>query len=184
MAYGRDDRGVLVRSDGKGDAWANLHRSHLDDRYFMIDFDGWQVCEPSMEHGENTEDHLFAEVVPDGKKGQAIRNYRYVALFDRKATVSAMQHAWFTQPVYLHMCRVFTGYQSQRCRFIYVIGGQTPPWTLQEVDIYHGTFGVPVRLDAQKESWVRIWASIGLTGVRLQFEHELRTYPQQKKGDA
>jgi hypothetical protein len=177
MAYARDSRGVLVRSDGAGDAWAKLHRTHLDRTYLMVDFDGWHVGEPTGEHAENTEDHLFAEVVPDWRKSQRIRRYGYIALFDRKATQAAVDRAWFTLPVYLHMCRIFTWYQHRPCRFIYVVGGQQPPWHLIELNIHTGASGMPLLLDDQKESWINIWATTGLTGARLAFERQLQTYP-------
>jgi len=176
MPYAYDTRGVKVRADGGGDAWARWHRQNLDDTYHMLDYDGWQIREQHMERTENTEDHLFIEVVLDGQKRQSIRQINYIALFDRKATLSAVHGAWFTRGCYLNMCRQLSIHQDIPCRFIYVIGGQEPPWTLIECSIFTGVFGEPITLDTQRQTWLKIWESIGLTQTRKRFEEQLDTY--------
>lgn len=176
MAYDYAANGVRIRVDGLGDQWANYHRSFLGSSYHMLDFDGWRVCDPSLERTENTEDHLFCEVVMDHQRGEMIRDVHYLAIFDRKSTLKAVHQASFTRAVYLNMCRRFSLHQPFECRFIYVIGGQQPPWQLIQCDIRTGTFGMPLTLDASRQSWLAIWAATGLAGARRNSERLLRSY--------
>lgn len=176
MHYGRDHRGVLVRTDNKGDAWAALHREHLDHRYLMIDLDGWMVREDDVECRHNSEEMTFVEIVPDQQKLALIRQVYYVAIFDRKASRFSVENSKKSLSWYLNLCRKVSQDQSIPCRFIYVIGGQKPPWILHECDTYTGKFGEPITLDGERQTWLKIWESTGLADTRRQFEQQLETY--------
>jgi hypothetical protein len=174
--YGRDDRGILIRTDGEGDYWAYLHRHLLPKRYLMTDLDGWMVREEDLECRENTENLTFIEIVPDHQINALIREVYYVAIFDRKASQFAVNNSTKTLSWYLDLCRKVSQNQPLACRFIYVIGRQQPPWELREYDIYTGKFGEAIMLDGQRSTWLKIWEATGLTGTRTLFERELNTY--------
>src|SRR5262245_58929359 len=119
------------RFDGKGDAWANMHRAKLGHGYHMQDQDvnfGFQAF------AVNSAEKFFAEYVPDDFRnyGKAIREFRTVALFDRKLSIEAIdsQMNAVSRAFYLWLCRTLGRYQAVEPKFFYIIGDQQPPWKM------------------------------------------------------
>jgi len=85
--YERHSNGVRVRADGCGDAWAQAHRK-LGPTFNMQDIDALFGI---MAFGQNTGDKLFLEYVPDDyrNRGKAVRDFRVIAMFDRKSSRQA-----------------------------------------------------------------------------------------------
>jgi len=85
--YERHSNGVKVRADGCGDAWAKAHR-RLGPTFNMQDIDALFGI---MAFGQNTGDKLFLEYVPDDyqNRGKAVRDFRVIAMFDRKSSRQA-----------------------------------------------------------------------------------------------
>lgn len=169
--YSRMDNGVKIRNDGKGDAWARAHRG-LGTGFQMHDIDatfGLQVF------GANTGEKLFLEYEPDNYENRLkeIRRFAAVALFDRKSTEDAAfgSQNILSRGFYLWQCRVFSTVQPIPPRFFMVIGGQTAPWHMHELDIQTGNhLGDPSTVDAT--SFRQVWEQLGLT----QLHRELRNW--------
>lgn len=166
----RNDNGVKVRLDGKGDPWANAHRDLLEKKYFLHDLDA--VC-GIVAFAHNTGERLFLEYVPDDYRNRpkTIRKFAIVALFDRKSTES---HAFSGESLlgrglYLHLCRILAAIQQAGPRFFYVIGGKVPPWRMIELDINTGErIGEISTVDGQSQTWRTVWNRIGLSQLRQQ----------------
>jgi hypothetical protein len=161
----RNDGGVRLRADGKGDGWAEHHRNQQC-QWHMQDVDGLFAA---SFFGKRTDDRLFAEYAADNyeNRGKIIRRFAMVALFDRKETEPAAfsNENHLSLAVYLHMCRVFRDAQSQGPRFFYVVGGNAPPWEMIEMDIDDGTIMRPsTTLD--NGSWEPMWKALGLLELR------------------
>lgn len=182
--YTRMDNGVKARADGAGDAWAQSHRT-LGRDFHMHDID---VLFGLVAFGQNTGERLFLEYVPDNYQNRTsvIRKFAAVAMFDRKASTKAafsQQNALSTAQ-YLWQCRTLGegGNQPLMPKFFFVIGKQTPPWEMIEIDIYTGErTGVEelIFMKSQAE-WQRVWDALGLTSLR----NELRQWvdPQGAQG--
>lgn len=168
--------GVRIRRDGRGDAWANQHRSALGNRFYLQDIDalfGMEVF------GANTGDRLFIEYEPDNyvNRLNAVREFALVAMFDRKATLQAARShdGIVSRGVYLYMCRGLSILQPHAAMFFVVIGRNRPPWQMIEIDIYTGEEqSEPVLVDG--ENFKRVWQQLGLTELRRQ----LREYINPK----
>ena len=101
----------------------------------------------------------------DNRK-DAIRQFGVVALFDRKRTEDAAfnNRAVVSKAFYLWICRSIATSQSINPKFFYVIGGDSPPWDMIEIDIFTGD-----RLDDTvlwTEDWKEIWSQLGLSSLR------------------
>lgn len=163
--YKRDERGVRIRADGGGDAWALAHRN-LGTGYHMHDIDtifGFHAF------GSNTGESLFQEYEPDNydNRGSIIRSFAVIAMFDRKKT----EYAAFSPEnklslaFYLHQCRVHAKSQSHAPRFFLVIGGQTPPWEMIELNINDGL--EVCRKTVTGQNMREVWDALGLSNLRL-----------------
>ena len=175
----RHENHVRKRRDGKGDAWSNAHRINLGNHFLMHDQDASFGC---LVFGSNTGDKLFLEYEPDNYKNRQsdIRQFAMVALFDRKATERAAfcQNNALSRAFYLWQCRAFAQGQPKPPRFFIVVGRQTPPWTMIELDIGTGArVGEPVEVDASR--FKDVWESLGLTALR----RELRAYVNPRMKD-
>ena len=175
----RCDNGSRRRMDGKGDPWANAHRTALD-KCHMVDIDGVFGL---TAFGHNTGEHLFLECVPDHWENRlsALRQFAVVAMFDRKQYDGAQNKGGgpFSFAFYLHLCRVLSERQPSPARFFYVFGQNEPPWVMQEHDIDTGIkCGTPIRLDGL--DWTTVWESIGLKRER----DVLRKWTESKESAA
>ena len=162
---GRLSNGVKRRHDGGGDAWANAHRQ-LPSSVFLQDIDSFFG---SLFFGKHCEEELFVEYEPDHFRNASswIREFGVVALFDRKSTSSAahadsnnVSTAW-----YLWLCRSFAEKQPVAPKFFFVIGGQQPPWTLLEIDIYTGLKNSSTIID-ENDNWLQLFPKLGLIDLR------------------
>lgn len=163
--------GTRARLDGKGDGWANAHRSFLGREHLMNDVDGAFGLEV---WGGNTEERIFLEYEPDvyRTRFKLIRRFALVAMFDRKRDSDAARAASVSTAFYLWQARTLSQQQPVPGKFFFVFGGQEPPWTLQELDIQTGLpAGQPVVLPAV--DWSVIWTQIGLAGLRGQLRAHL-----------
>ena len=160
----RLENGVRARADGKGDPWSEAHRRELGSEYHMQDVDclfGLTVF------GHNTAERLFLEYAPDSwvNRVSKIRRFGVVALFDRKRSDGwAFSDAnTLSTAFYLEICRRLGSEQPIAPRFFYVVGGDTPPWTLYELSITTGEqVGEPVVID----DWRKVWRALGLEDAR------------------
>jgi len=180
--YERHSNGVRVRADGCGDAWAQAHRK-LGPTFNMQDIDALFGI---MAFGQNTGDRLFLEYVPDDyrNRGKAVRDFRVIAMFDRKTSRQAAfigdGEIQVGLALYLWIARTLQAYQKTPVRFFFVIGDQTPPWRMVEVSTDTGRrFGKEVTIpDTSRSSWIKVWDEIGLsrlrTAVRRQLERDLQ----------
>ncbi len=163
----RLENGVKARSDGKGDAWSNLHRTGLGNATYMTDVDalvglcGWSV---------NTAEKLFLEVVPDNYENRRseVRKFAVVALFDRKRSLEYAQSAanQFTRQFYTWLCRTIGQTQPATPRFFYVIGSDQPPWDMYEVNTAKPEVCVHVGRIANASEIAHIWKYAGLLEKR------------------
>jgi hypothetical protein len=179
--FERNTNGVKVRADGGGDGWANAHRHNLPHNIYFNDLDCvFGFCA----FGHNTANALFYEYVPDAYRNRksAIRRFGYVALFDRKKTMDAAfnctdPHAKVSLASYLHMCRVLSGAQPVPARFFYVVGANTPPWDMVEIDTQSGerTGGDVVIGQNTAVEWNTVWGVLGL----LEAREQLRVWAEQ-----
>jgi len=162
----RNNRGVKIRADGKGDSWAMEHRNQLGSRFYLQDFDcmfGFQAF------GSNTGEKLFAEYVPDSYENRQnyIRDFCIIALFDRKRTESAAFNPanMVSTQLYLWVCNKLSVNMPVAARFFYVIGCEAPPWTMIEIDTSTG-LEVGDRESLSNPDWKTIWDRLGLTEAR------------------
>lgn len=174
-AYSRAENGVRHRVDGGGDAWAAVHRD-LGTRFLMQDVDALFGCSV---FGSNTGDRLFLEHVPDAYKhrNNEIRNFAVVAMFDRKTTFenAFSKNNLLSFGLYLWQCRTFASKQPIAPKFFFVIGGQEPPWAMQEINITTGdVINQPIEVDAQ--SFDVVWQTLGLKDMR----NELRRWVERE----
>jgi len=176
----RNAQGVKERLDEQGDAWANQHRKSTPRDYYLQDVD---AMFGAVFFGHNTGEKVFLEYVPDNYKNRTskVRSFALVAMFDRKASRWAAFSNYNTVScaLYLWLCRVIGQSQPKQPRFFYVIGGDTPPWTMIEINIETGQeMGQEVRLDSA--DWTTVWNSLGLTSLR----NELARFVQTDNGIA
>lgn len=171
MAEERDSSGVRVRADGKGDAWAKAHRDQLGATFNMNDVDGLIGL---VAFAANTGDRLFMEYVPDNyaNRQSMVRQFATVALFDRKTSrdyalgeSNRVALAW-----YLDLCRRLGQTQPKPPKFFLIIGRDTPPWQMIELDIETGAVISEHALTAHK--WQQVWEQVGLAALR----NELRRW--------
>jgi hypothetical protein len=166
----RHQNGTKIRVDGRGDVWADCHRTQLGRHFLMQDVDG---LFGNMTFAHNTGEKLFLEYVPDSYKNRekAIRQFAVVALFDRKSSA-----AWafsvrnrVSTALYLEMCRRFATGQPFPPRFFYIIGKDSPPWEMIELCIDTGQeVGQRTRIHTMENSneWAKLWEAVGLSGLR------------------
>ena len=164
--YRRDNAGVKVRADNKGDPWASAHRS-LGPGFNMQDLD---ALFGYMAFGQNTGERLFLEYVPDNyvNRYNSVRNFGVVALFDRKASFAAMEHEENTvsKAFYLWLCRALGQCQPVAPKFFYVIGQDSPPWIIIEIAL---DTGLPTGKEAtllSSSNWLPVWTVLGLVEHR------------------
>jgi hypothetical protein len=158
--------GVRIRVDGQGDPWANAHREALGNKFYLQDIDalfGMEVF------GANTGDRLFLEYEPDSyeNKANVIREFAMVAMFDRKSTLpwARSPQCCLSRGVYLWMCRALRAQQPKAPKFFLVVGRDSPPWQMVEIDIDTGDeINEPMSIDA--DSFQRVWQQLGLTQLR------------------
>lgn len=165
--YDRDQRGVKLRYDGGGDAWAEAHRE-LGTSFNMQDLD---ALFGFVAFGVNGAEKLFLEYQPDDYKNrkQIIRRFAAVAMFDRKNSIKAAfnENNFISTANYLWQCRTFAQCQPLKPKFFYVIGSQKPPWEMIELDIDTGdSKGQHIIQTTQNEEWRALWDRIGLSSLR------------------
>ena len=162
--YSRMGNGVKSRNDGGGDAWALDHRK-LGPTFNMQDIDG---VFGTIAFGSNTGESLFIEYQPDAyrNKGNVIRQFSTVAVFDRKTSRQAAEHSEnsVSTAFYLHLCRQMAMVQPKPPRFFFVIGGQVPPWELVEININDGVKTERGEIDGNNMR--NVWDTIGLVELR------------------
>jgi len=158
------------RFDGKGDGWALAHRN-LGSEFHMHDLD---AVVGEITFARNTGERLFLEYVPDNyvNHEQCVRDFALVAMFDRKSSkeFALGVNNSLSTALYLWICRKLSEDQPVAAKFFYVIGGQTPPWTMVELDIITGkpTGAEAVIHSVQREEWLKIWDALGLRRIRSQ----------------
>jgi len=162
-----NENNVRVRADGKGDAWANMHRDELGNMFHMHDVDGLMG---TLAFAKNTGDRLFVEYEPDSylNRDKVLRRFGIVALFDRKQTDNAAfsKANVLSTAFYLYICRVFAEVQNVPPKFFYVIGHDRPPWRMVELDINTGEQAHEETLTGM--NWRDVWRAIGLIELREQ----------------
>jgi len=164
--------GVRRRVDQLGDPWANQHREELGAAYHMQDLDAMMAIQVMA---ANTGERFFLEYVPDAwaNRLKAVREFALVALFDRKRTEAvALGHgSLVSRQFYLWLARLHAGVQARPPKFFYVIGADSPPWTLLELDITTGQeCGRHVLHGA---NWPQVWEAAGLVELRRQLQRWL-----------
>jgi hypothetical protein len=176
----RSSNGVKLRADGGGDGWANTHRLQLGNQFLMSDID---CLFGGLVFGQNTGERLFMEYAPDNwaNRTKRIRQFAMVAMFDRKKTEAAAlsAHNTLATAFYLWLARVHGASQPKPPRFFYVIGGDSPPWDMIEVDIHTGDTATDI-IRLNSVDWPTMWAALGLTDLRnelKQWVHRSSTIP-------
>lgn len=160
--------GVKPRYDGGGDAWALAHRN-LGPEFHMHDLDG---VFGQLVFSQRTGDRLFLEYVPDNYVNHVkrTREFALVAMFDRKRDRSAAlgEPNALSTAFYLWICRKLSMEQPVPAKFFYVIGGQTPPWTMVEVDTATGsvTGREAVIHGTSHDEMMAVWEALGLVELR------------------
>jgi hypothetical protein len=171
MPTERDSNGVAVRMDGKGDAWSDKHRQ-LGVSFNMNDIDGLMGL---VAFAANTSDHIFMEYVPDTyeHRHNIIRRFYTVALFDRKTSrnyafsdANRVSLAW-----YLDLCRRLAKTQPRPPKYFFVIGQDTPPWQMIELDIDTGKIMSEHTLP--ENNWRTLWDIIGLSRLRQELRQAI-----------
>lgn len=169
----RNESGVRVRRDGKGDEWANLHRDKLETFALMQDLD---AIMGHISFAKNTTDQLFVEYVPDRweNRHSFIREFATVAMFDRKSSRSCLESASVSAAYQLHLCRVIREYQQEPPMFFFVIPHR------------EGFEMVRVHLETAEEigayvlpkngEWREIWQQAGLISLR----NKLRLFAENR----
>ena len=175
--YERDEKGVRFRSDGAGDAWALAHRQ-LGIGYHMHDIDaifGFHAF------GSNTGESLFQEYEPDDyhNRGSVIRSFAVVAMFDRKRTEQAAfsSENKLSLAFYLHQCRAHAKNQTHAPRFFLVLGGQSPPWQMVELNIEDGS--EVGRNNVTGKNMREIWDALGLSDLRFALRRFILDRPDK-----
>lgn len=167
------ERGVRRRMQGGGDAWAHWHRENVPIQCWMTDFD---CVVGTVYFARNYEDALFAEIAGDPHPEKLRREFAVVAVFERKATEEAAfsPKAVVSCAFQLHFCRVYANWQPSKFppRFFFVIGGDSAPWTMIELDIWTGErVGVPLKI--KNGNGEQIWRSLGLLDLRKDLDEWL-----------
>ena len=161
----RNNQGIKVRLDGAGDSWANQHRESLPKEFYFQDVD---ALFGTVVFGHNTGERLFLEYVPDNYKNRnnQVREFGVVAIFDRKSSRNAAfgNHNRVSMGLYLWLCRSLGKIQPIKPKFFFVIGGQSPPWTMIEIDIETGEKIREAIIDTS--DWSNIWAELELIDLR------------------
>ena len=162
----RMTNGVKIRRDGGGDSWALRHREELGNYFYMQDLDFMMGM---VSFAQNTEDSLFVEFVPDNYRNvdNIVRNFGVVGMFDRKQSFDACNSSrnMLSKSFYMHLCRSIAQTQAEPPKFLYVAGGDSPPWQLREVDILTGQWaGDPVTVS--DGDWSEAWRKLGLLELR------------------
>ena len=182
MSEQRDNGGVRIRVDGKGDGWAKVHRDQLGATFNMNDVDGLIGM---VAFAANTGDRLFMEYVPDNYANRlnTVRSFATVALFDRKTSreyalgeSNRVALAW-----YLDLCRRLGQTQQKPPKFFLVIGRDAPPWQMVELNTNNGEVVSEHTLSAS--NWREVWEQVGLAALR----NELRRWidpPRRQEGIA
>lgn len=164
---GRLGNGVRRRMDGRGDGWANAHREELGSRYYLQDVDGVFGLEV---WGANTGERLFMEYEPDNWEHRQdwVRRFAIVALFDRKVSLdrALSEHNRVSAAFYMWLCRELGARQPQQPRFFFVVGGQSPPWDLVEMDTQTGNVLSTHQLAGA--DFRQVWQRIGLLSLRQE----------------
>lgn len=164
---------VSLRTDGKGDPWANLHRTKTDRRCLMGDIDGIEVmtdCGPMLMRGE---DALFHEYACHTRNG--VLDVEVIAVFDRKIRRSDSwnESQQFKSSVYQGICYNLAKGQFIKPRFFFVYG-DNQEWQIEEVDPVTGQrTGRLFTLD-QLYSWEPVWNELGLMRDRQRAIDYLR----------
>lgn len=150
---------VKERFDGLGDAFAELHRRALPSNLYFQDIDQWAG---SVVVGDNTENSLYLEYVPDIQKdlNHRIRDFIVLGFFDRKKSKAAVTASHKVQEaLYLHLCRTLSDSQVVQCRFFYVVGVEAP-FSLIEVNILSGEYCELGKVD--ESTMFALWHKCGL----------------------
>ncbi len=169
----RMDNGVRARIDGLGDGWANAHRV-LGPTFNMQDLDH---LFGTVEFGMRGANLVFAEYVPDNyaNRDELLREFRLIALFDRKYTLNACQNNPVSTAFYLWLCRNVARGSSAAARFFFVVGQQNPPWRMDEIDVSTGlpTGAHAILRSFDEKEWRAAWDALGLTRQREIARHEV-----------
>lgn len=167
--------GAKRRNDSRGDAWANSHRDELGAGFNMTDVDG---LIGSFSFAANTGDRLFLEYVPDhySNRNNKVRNFGVVAVFDRKSTESAAMDSRnaVCNAMYMWLCRLVGAHQEIMPKFFYVIGGQSPPWTLIEMNPETGERVQECVLESM--NWRAVWETFGLAALREELKSRISRF--------
>jgi len=161
----RNNRGVRKRMCKNGDMWALEHRAELGHEFLMTDIDSFIG---KMIFFQNTENSLFIEYEPDdfNRHEELIREFAYIALFDRKNSrkYALSSHNRVSLAVHLNLCRRLGLGQPFPVKFFFVIGEQSPPYTMIEIDTKTGVLLSEYYL--KKGHWREVWNAVGLVRTR------------------
>ncbi len=183
MTNERLNNGVRVRRDGKGDGWANEHRTALGNEFLMQDCDG---IFGQLTFASQSANRLFLEYVPDGFEHRLdmTREMAVVAMFDRKGSLEkAFQEdnlMWLH--LYLSICRKLSKFQPVPVRFFVVSGPDAAPWDITEVNTSTRERGRSHVI--QSNQMMDVWRMLGLAKARQDLKRWMQDGGSEQMRDS
>ncbi len=151
------------RLDGRGDPWANAHRSELPGKYLMTDVDGLFGY---LNFYKESQESLFIEYEPDRHRSAIhYENFAVVALLDRKSSreTALAQTNRLSRNFYCLLARTIGHSQPVEPMFFYICGTHSP-WLALEINIHSGQPLLERPLyDGQ---WLSFYRDSGLDRIR------------------
>lgn len=125
------------RFDGKGDPWANSHRTELPSKYLMTDIDGLFGY---LNFYKESQESLFLEYEINRHTSTVHQEeFAIVAILDRKSSkeTALSQGNRLSRNFYCWLARAFAKEQVVEPLFFYICGTR-PPWLTVEINIHTG----------------------------------------------
>lgn len=151
------------RLDGKGDPWANSHRTELPAKYLMTDIDGLFGY---LNFYKESQESLFLEYELNKHISHVHQEqFAIVAILDRKSSkeTAFVQTNRLSRNFYCWLARTLGSQQPIEPLFFYVCGNQSP-WLTVEVNIHTG---LPlIERPLYNGSWPDFYRDSGLDRIR------------------
>lgn len=125
------------RFDGKGDPWANSHRTELPSKYLMTDIDGLFGY---LNFYKESQESLFLEYEINRHTSSIHQEeFAIVAILDRKSSkeTALSQGNRLSRNFYCWLARTLAINQPVEPLFFYICGTR-PPWLTLEINIHTG----------------------------------------------
>jgi hypothetical protein len=180
----RTPNGVAIRRDGKGDSWANDHRS-LGQGWNMRDEDETHRCVWEIDRRENLR---FLEMNFDSyeNKGKLIRKCGTLCRVDRKATVWRAEKEIDSGAVSIaHMlqeCRNDRAMQGGIGGRAFLACGKNYPYTYIELDPFSGE-ELRREILADSSGWHDLYERLGLESEKSKLQRWLLTQASKEPTD-